>query len=74
MSYKLIYKKGLMAMSVCVHKSMTREAIEEWANQENPTGIESRWKIAKTKVFIDGSPNPCKCQIDLNQLHWLLEC
>lgn len=69
-----IYAKGLVACSVCAPENVTREAIERYVNEHNPTGIESKWKISKDKKFASGEPMPNKCETARDRLHYLLNC
>ena len=69
-----IYAAGLMAMSLCAPKDMSKEGIEHLANLEHPTGIPSQWKISEGETFADGTPMPAPCENDGGRLHWLLQC
>ncbi len=63
---------GGVAISVCT--SLPREAIEDRANEESPTGIRSPWAI-RSPTFLNGEPNPCPCeQRPETHQHWLLNC
>lgn len=68
------YSIGLVCMSCCAPKSMTRKQIVELANTEHPTGISSQWEISKDKFFRSGQPMPCVCEHDTTRKHWLLNC
>lgn len=65
---------GLVTMSACVPKDMSRETIEKEVNLENPTGISSQWAITEDD-FADGNPNPCPCDREPeDRLYYLLHC
>lgn len=68
-----IYSNGIVHCSVCVDSSLIVPEIEELVNQENMTGINSKWKVSKEN-FKDGSPNPNKCEDDKNRKHYLMVC
>jgi hypothetical protein len=70
----VIYASGLVCLSVCVDKNMTTREIERRANMESPTGIHSRWTIAKENQFADDVPMPCRCNTNPGYLHYLLHC
>jgi hypothetical protein len=73
-SYQItIYAKGLVHCSVCCPKELTREEIEAHVNMENPTGIDSKWKISD-EAFASGEANPSVCEKNANRLHYLLVC
>jgi hypothetical protein len=64
---------GLVYMTVCVEKSVTRETIEQKANFSQPTGVSSPWRISEEN-FRGGEPNPCPCPKLGDRLHYLLNC
>lgn len=51
-----VTRRGLLGMQVCVPESFTDEQAEEFANNDTPTGIESRWTIRR-----EGDPALCGC-------------
>lgn len=69
----MIYAQGPLSMSVCTDYA-SRKAIVAQANKVNPTGIESGWTIAKDKTFATGEPNPCDCEQQSDNKHYLLHC
>jgi len=69
-----IYANGLVFMSVCASKEMTREEIERRANEESPTGLNHGWSISEDKTFKTGESMPCDCEADKTRQHWLLSC
>ncbi len=68
-----IYSLGIVACSVCVPKDMPKEEIEKEVNLQSPTGIRSKWKIAK-ESFKEGQKNGKPCDDDPNRKHYLLNC
>jgi hypothetical protein len=72
----VVYRIGIVHISVCVPKDTTVEDIERAANREHPTGIKSQWIVSTDKTFADGtSPNPCPCdRHSKERLHYLMEC
>ena len=69
-----IYAHGICSLSICAPKEMTELEIEDGVNSQCPTGISSRWEIAKEKKFITGEQMPCVCESDPTRKHWLLHC
>lgn len=69
-----IYAKGLVCCSVCASKGLSKGQIEEMVNEENPTGIDSEWKISKDKEFTSGEPMPSQCEHFPDRIHYLLNC
>lgn len=68
-----IYSTGLVYCSVCALKTVATDEIEKIVERGNPTGIESKWKIAK-ESFADGVANPSPCLDDDKRMHYLLVC
>ena len=68
-----IYSSGLCYCSVCAPVEATRGTIEADVNFQNPTGLDSQWKIAD-EPFSCGGDNPHVCESDPNRQHWLLVC
>lgn len=68
-----VYTWGLVYLSACVPKGMSREVIEGSVNTSHPTGIGSRWHISD-KPFKTGESNPCQCADDPARQHFLLSC
>lgn len=42
-----VIRAGLLEIQVCVPKTFTDEQVEEFTNEDNPTGLESRWRIQR---------------------------
>jgi len=67
-----VYSTGICFMSVCT--DLPVEEVAQFANLTRPTGIKSKWTVAK-EAFHTGQTNPCPCdQHPLTQIHILLEC
>ena len=67
-----IYSKGICFSSVC--SSLPLEETEKLLNLENPTGIDSKWKLSKEN-FRTGEDNPCVCERNpATHKHYLFEC
>lgn len=69
----VVYAVGLVCISVCTD-IQDRDEIERKANEVQPTGISSRWKISEEKKFRGGESMPCACEEDPSRMHWLLNC
>lgn len=68
-----VYAQGICMASVC--SSLPAEDIAWRMNDEEPTGIASRWVLSKEPTFSTGEPNPtpCNCNPETH-MHYLLEC
>jgi len=69
----IIYAKGLVHCSICVPSDYSPDDVESGVNLENPTGIDSQWKIDKEN-FKDGTKNPSKCEQNTRRQHYLMVC
>lgn len=67
-----IYSEGICYMSVCTNLPV--EQVAEVANRLRPSGIGSKWEVSRDKHFHSGQPNPCKCELNADRIHVLLEC
>lgn len=66
------YAVGLCEASVCssLGKAETRARL----NRQRPTGIKSRWRLAK-ESFATGEPNPHPCEnFPETHNHYLFDC
>ena len=70
----IIYAIGLCHASVCAPNYVTEDALLDIVNRYRPTGIKANWIIAVSKKFRSGQTNPCRCEIQSDRLHYLLEC
>ena len=68
-----IYAVGLVYASACAPASASVAEIETEANARHPTGT-SPWRKSDSETFASGEPNPCACDRDPGQRHWLLSC
>ena len=71
-----VYASGLPVCSVCIPEDMPEDRMEELTNKQNPTGVDSKWKVSKDKEFVSGEPMPNKCEKypQEKRLHYLLNC
>lgn len=70
-----VVKAGLFDMQVCVPAYWSDAAVEEFANEKNPTGIGSKWKIRKEgHEMLAGSPERVACTRRDQFVHIMLEC
>jgi hypothetical protein len=70
--YLFVYSIGFVYLSCCASESMGIEEVEEAVNARYPSGV-TPWRIAD-EPFKNGAPNPCECELDPSQQHWLLVC
>ncbi|KKN13141.1 hypothetical protein LCGC14_1009400 [marine sediment metagenome] len=69
-----VYAKGMVCCSVCTDLNNLKE-IEFATNVQNPTEIESKWKISGEKTFKGGQSMPCPCHDNPEtHKHYLLNC
>jgi len=70
-----ITMRGVISMQVCVPSYWRDEQITEFANRQNPTGIESCWEIRRTgNQFLAGSPERVQCDERKDCIHVMLDC
>ena len=68
-----IYGIGMVCLSVCAPKEMTREEVEVDVNAQHPSGV-GPWQIAD-EPFADGTENPHPCEKEPeHKQHFLLHC
>lgn len=67
-----VYAIGPLSASVCTDLGI--EEATRLLNEENPTGISSRWAWAEGETFADGTPNPNTCEENGNLKHYLFHC
>lgn len=67
-----IYARGPIYCSVCTDIANVDE-ITDKVNLQNPTGISSKWRLAK-EPFNDGTANPHACEQSSNKKHYLFTC
>jgi hypothetical protein len=68
----VIYSGGLVHISVCAPADMSRAEVERQAESRHWSGTRG-WKI-DSGSFLDGTPNPCVCELDPGRVHYLLSC
>jgi hypothetical protein len=67
MNEPMITRWSLCSLQVCVPKSFTDAEAEEFANRENPTGIESPWLVTDRmdqRVQCEERPDCCHIVMD----------
>lgn len=69
-----VIRAGLLEIQVCVPKTFTDEQVEEFTNEDNPTGLESRWRIQRE---VEDNPTyqiRCQCSQKEDHCHLVLIC
>lgn len=66
------YAVGLCHASVCT--SLSVEEATRLLNRNNPTGIESQWKLSDDKNFKSGEANGFDCPDHPGNKHYLFVC
>lgn len=75
MSKATVIKFGALDMQVCVPADWTDEQVEEFANRENPSGLEIGWKIRPAdSPYQAGAPVRVTCAKNADNVHIMLEC
>lgn len=70
-----VTRMKLASLQVCAPASFTDEEVEEFANRERPTGIDSRWTIRRTgDPALNGDPERNPCADDPENVHIMLDC
>lgn len=70
-----VTRAGLLGMQVCVPKDWTDDQVEGFANSENPTGIESKWRIRrKGDEALAGCDERVQCEQLESHCHVMLDC
>lgn len=71
----MVTRKGLLDMQVCVPRDWTDEQAEEFANQQNPTGIESKWRMKhEDDETLSGCAERVQCAECDSHVHIMLSC
>jgi hypothetical protein len=70
-----VVRHGLVGMQVCVPADFTDEQVETFANDDTPTGISSRWRVAKHgHDVLAGSDERVTCEQRSGCVHLVLTC
>lgn len=69
-----VYAIGLICLSVCAPKTLSKEEVEEAVNLIHPTGISGHWRISEDEAFATGELIPKQCEFHEDRQHWLLNC
>lgn len=67
MSALIVIRHGFLQCQVCVPKILSHLDIEKQTNAQNPTGIDSKWRISEEAGRIQCEQNP-------DNVHMILEC
>jgi hypothetical protein len=71
----MVLRAGVFSMQVCVPKGWTDKQVEEFANEENPTGTSSDWKIRRQgDPALHGTDERVQWSGDGNLVHIVLDC
>ena len=69
-----IVRRGLLDMQVCVPRSWSNEQVEQFANHNNPTGVEQRWAIREQgSEFLAGANERVQCEDHCAHVHIMLD-
>jgi hypothetical protein len=69
-----IISMGISSASVCADENLSIKEITEFLNGSYPTGISSKWRLSKDKVFRTGESMPCSCEENKGRKHYLFNC
>lgn len=70
-----VTRAGLLSIQVCVPTDYTDQQVEEFANTERPTGIESPWRIRRQgDPLLAGADERVKCEERDGHVHLMLDC
>lgn len=70
-----VTKRGLLGMQVCVPADYSNEQVEQFANTDNPTGIESKWVIRRQgDPALAGCDERVQCESRAGCVHIMLDC
>lgn len=71
----VVTKLSICDMQVCVPADWTDEQVVEFANTQNPTGIELSWTIrGPESPYQQGAPVRVPCAERPEYVHIMLEC
>ena len=70
-----VTRRGLLGMQVCVPSDYSDQQVEDFANVENPTGIDSRWTIRRQgDEALAGCDERVLCESRPGCVHLMLDC
>lgn len=70
-----VTRHSLLGMQVCVPLDYTDAQVEDFANMNNPTGIESRWTIRRQgDPALSGCDERVQCEQRTGFVHVMLNC
>jgi len=74
MSKGVVTRIGVFDMQVCVPKEWTDEAVQTFANVENPCGTSTGWQIRRQgDPQLNGAPERMQCASDPTRVHIMLD-
>jgi hypothetical protein len=70
-----VTRRGALDMQVCVPKDWTNEQVKAFADAENPSGLDSGWKIRREgDEALAGCAERVPCQQRCDCVHIMLDC
>jgi hypothetical protein len=69
-----VTRVGIFDMQVCVPKSWSDEAVETFANTQEPCGTSKGWTIRRQgSEYLNGSDERVKCSANTDKVHIMLD-
>lgn len=69
-----VTQQNALDMQVCVPEDWTDEQIKQFADQENPSGLEAGWQIRKAgDEALAGLPERIRCRDRQGYVHVMLD-
>lgn len=70
-----VTQRNALDMQVCVPAEFTDEQVVEFANTNNPSGLEAGWVIRKEgSPWLRGAPDRQPCRDRAGFVHVMLDC
>lgn len=70
-----VTRRGFLDLQVCVPKEWTDKQAEDFANDDSPTGIESRWALRDADCPAQaGAPIRVQCEQCAENVHIIMSC
>lgn len=71
----MVTRRGLCDLQVCVPANWSDAQVEEFANSDTPTGLESHWRLrAADDKYQRGAPIRVQCAECVGNVHIMLSC
>ena len=68
-------RRALTSLQVCVPQDYTDEQVIEFANADNPTGLDRGWAIRREgDPLLVGDPERMPCESRAGCVHIMLDC